>query len=330
MEKIKRKNGYVNWHAVAPGVWRMKDIFVNIYMVHNPHNNTWVLVDTGLASSAPKIKRMAEHLFWPDVIPTGIVLTHGHFDHVGSLVKLADEWNIPVYAHFMERPYLTGQSSYPPPDPAVGGGLMSTMSWMYPKGPVNVGRHLSILPEDGTIPCLPEWRYIHTPGHAPGHISLFRDRDRVLLAGDAFVTTNQQSLISVLTQSKKLSGPPRYFTYNWSSAEESVKRLARLNPEIVATGHGCPMRGQEMRNELHSLADNFEEKAVPSHGRYKYDPAYVTVHGVEALPPPVAPVRLLLTIAGRGRGSSTNLVGGETAEEKRMVVSCIYAINIAR
>ena len=120
----------------------------------------------------------------------------------------------------------------------------------------------------------------------------------MLLAGDAFVTTNQESLLSVITQKKELSGPPRYFTYNWSSAEESVKRLARLNPEVVATGHGCPMRGESMRNALHNLADNFEEEAVPSHGRYKYDPAYVTPNGVEALPPPVAPVRLLLTIAG--------------------------------
>jgi glyoxylase-like metal-dependent hydrolase (beta-lactamase superfamily II) len=120
----------------------------------------------------------------------------------------------------------------------------------------------------------------------------------VLLAGDAFVTTNQESLISVITQKKQLCGPPSYFTYNWSSAEESVKRLARLDPEVVATGHGCPMRGESMRNALRNLADNFEEEAVPSRGRYKYDPAYVTVNGVEALPPPVAPVRLLLTIAG--------------------------------
>lgn len=298
MEKIRKKDGYINWQAVAPGVWRLRDLFVNIYMVHNPHDNTWVLVDTGLKTSAPKIKRMAQHLFWPDTKPAGIVLTHGHFDHVGSLQALADEWDVPVYAHYMERPYLTGQSSYPPPDPTVGGGMMASMAWLYPKGPVNVGRHLSLLPQDGTIPCLPEWKYIHTPGHAPGHISLFRERDRVLLAGDAFVTTQQESATSVMLQKKKICGPPRYFTYNWTSAEESVKKLAALNPDIVATGHGQPMKGEEMRKALHNLADNFEEEAKPSHGRYVDDPAYVTADGVEDVPPPATPVRLLITIAG--------------------------------
>jgi glyoxylase-like metal-dependent hydrolase (beta-lactamase superfamily II) len=276
----------------------MKDVFVNVYMIHEPQKNTWVLVDTGLKSSATKIKRMAEHLFWPDTRPAAIILTHGHFDHVGSVKQLADEWEVPVYAHYMERPYLTGQSSYPPPDPTVGGGMMATLAWLYPKGPIDIGRHLSILPQDGTIPALPEWKYIHTPGHAPGHISLFRERDRVLLAGDAFVTTKQESVICALTQAKKLSGPPKYFTYNWTSAKESVKKLAALNPDVVATGHGQPMKGEEMRKALHNLAEHFEEEAVPSHGRYVDDPAYVTSNGVEDVPPPAAPVALLLQIAG--------------------------------
>lgn len=298
MEKINKNKGYTNWQAVAPGVWRMKDIFVNVYMVHNRHDNSWVLVDTGLKSSAAKIKRMAQHLFWPELRPAGIVLTHAHFDHVGSLMTLANEWDVPVYAHFMERPYLTGMSSYPPPDPTVGGGLMSAFSFLYPTGPINVGRYLSILPADGTIPCLPDWRYIHTPGHAPGHISLFRAYDRVLLAGDAFVTTKNESAFCVLTEAKKLSGPPKYFTYNWVSAEESVMKLAALNPEVVATGHGQPMKGEEMRKALHRLANNFEEEAVPAHGRYVDDPAYVSSNGVEAVPPPRTPVGLLLKVAG--------------------------------
>jgi glyoxylase-like metal-dependent hydrolase (beta-lactamase superfamily II) len=77
--------------------------------------------------------------------------------------------------------------------------------------------------------------YSYPAGHAPGHISLYRQRDGVLIAGDAFVTTKQESAISVMLQSKELSGPPKYFTYNWSSAARSVRALAGLNPEVVAT-----------------------------------------------------------------------------------------------
>jgi hypothetical protein len=63
-------------------------------------------------------------------------------------------------------------------------------------------------------------------GHAPGHISLYRQRDGVLLTGDAFVTTKQESAISVILQTREISGPPKYFTYNWGSATRSVRGLA--------------------------------------------------------------------------------------------------------
>ena len=285
-KRARSKNAYLSSFIVAPGVWGMKDLFVNIYMIHNPIDNNWVLVDAGLKSSAPKIRMLAEELFWPDTRPSAIVLTHAHFDHVGSLNTLAEEWETPIYAHVMEKPYLTGMSSYPPPDPSVGGGLMSAMSWAYPKGPIDVSKRLNILPADGSIPGLPGWQYIHTPGHAPGHISLYREVDGVLLAGDAFVTTKQESVVSVFFQSKQLSGPPKYFTYNWTSAAASVRTLADLNPDIVATGHGQPMRGEAMRRSLHNLAENFEALAVPAHGRYLNDPAHVNEEGVQYFPPP--------------------------------------------
>lgn len=295
-EKIS-KQMYIDWFSVAPGVWRIKDLFVNMYLIHNPSNNKWVLLDTGLGTSANKIKKVAEHLFWPESQPAAIILTHAHFDHIGSLRQLADEWDVPIYAHTLEKPYLTGASSYPPPDPSVGGGLMSLMSFMYPKRPIDVSDRLVILPEDGSIPVLQGWRYYHTPGHAPGHISLFRQSDRLLLAGDAFVTTNQESAISALTQTRIMHGPPKYFTYNWGSAERSVKILADLEPEVAATGHGKPMAGAELREALHHLANNFRELAVPRSGRYVDEPALVNQEGVQYVPPSNNR-NLILAVAG--------------------------------
>lgn len=284
-EKIS-KEMYIDWYSVAPGVWRIKDVFVNMYLIHNPSDNSWVLLDAGLKTSGAKIKKVAEHLFWPETAPKAIVLTHAHFDHTGSLRRLAEEWDVPVYAHALEKPYLTGVSSYPPPDPSVGGGLMSLLSFTYPKGPIDVSDRLVILPDNGSIPVLPEWRYYHTPGHAPGHISLYRERDKLLLVGDAFVTTCQESAFSVMLQKKELHGPPRYFTYNWGSAERSVKTLADLDPEIAATGHGKPMAGEELRQALHHLAEHFHEEAVPQSGRYVDEPALVNHDGVQYTPPP--------------------------------------------
>ncbi|MEO5646805.1 MAG: MBL fold metallo-hydrolase, partial [Chitinophagaceae bacterium] len=156
-----QKDVYTKFFEVSPGVWGLRDTFVNVYMVLNPFEGNWVLVDAGLRWSAAKIRKMAGQLFGENSRPSAIILTHGHFDHVGSLEKLAEEWDVPVYAHYLELPYLTGKSAYPPPDSSVGGGLMSSVAWLYPKSPINIWSRVNVLPGDGRIPGLPEWKYIH-------------------------------------------------------------------------------------------------------------------------------------------------------------------------
>lgn len=272
-----------NYFEVAPGVWGMKDIFVNFYMIQDLSSQDWVLIDTGIKTSKSKILKMAADLFG-ERKPKAIILTHGHFDHTGSAESLAQEWKTSVYAHYLEYPYLSGISSYPPPDPSVGGGLISTMSKFYRKDPIDISSYLSALPENDEVPFLSQWKYIHTPGHSPGHVSLFREEDRVLIAGDAFVTTKPESLISTITQKLKVSGPPMYFTCDWESAEQSVRKLAELQPLVAATGHGKPFSGNEMKEQLQNLAENFRTEALPEQGRYVNEPAIADASGVLYVP----------------------------------------------
>lgn len=284
----QNKNTSGNYFEVAPGVWGMKIVFVNIYMIASgdAESKKWVLVDAGLPNSAHKIQAMAEELFGAGTKPENIILTHGHFDHRGSLLDLLKIWDVPVYAHYLELPYLTGLSAYPPADPFVGGGLMSLTSWMFPNKPLDLGEKIHALPEQGT-PGLPGWRIIFTPGHAPGHISLFRESDRVLIAGDAFVTTVQESAFAVITQKKVISGPPKYFTCDWKAAGISVRKLIGLHPQIIATGHGKPIIGKEFKKALQHLGKSFAEEAVPKHGRYVKEAAKTDIEGLKFVPPAV-------------------------------------------
>lgn len=149
---------------------------------------------------------------------------------------------------------------------------MSSMAGLYPRGPVNVGDHLHPLPEDGTIPIMPRWKWIHVPGHTPGQIALWRESDRTLIAADAFITTRQESAYAVMTQQPELHGPPMYYTQNWEQARESVERLAALEPELVIAGHGQAMQGEAMREALRTLARDFDEVAVPKQGEYVDNP----------------------------------------------------------
>jgi glyoxylase-like metal-dependent hydrolase (beta-lactamase superfamily II) len=281
------ENSKHSYFKVAPGVWGLKIVFVNIYMITT--DSHWVLIDAGLAGSAGRILNMANDLF-DGVPPSAIVLTHGHFDHRGALKTLLETWDVPVFAHPLELPYLTGRSAYPPPDPTVGGGLMSLLSFLYPKQPIDLGSRIQTLPSDGSVPFLPEWEAILVPGHAPGQVALFRSTDRLLIAADAFVTTKQESAIATLSALPILSGPPKYFTYDWDAAKASVIRLKELLPRKAATGHGPPMYDDTLKTGLEDLVRDFDKVARPKAGRYVSRPAIADENGVREVPPP----RLLL------------------------------------
>jgi glyoxylase-like metal-dependent hydrolase (beta-lactamase superfamily II) len=252
---------------VTPDVAYYTNQIVNLIMIGQP-GGRWVLVDAGMPKSGDEIIKVAEERFGVDNPPSAIFLTHGHFDHVGSIVDLILEWNVPVYAHPMEFPFLTGEQAYPEPDTSVEGGMLAKISSYYPNEPINIQEALQMLPPDGTVPNLPGWEWIHVPGHSPGQVAFFRKEDRLLISGDAFVTVQQDSMYKVLVQKKELCGPPVYLTTNWEEAYQSVKRLAGLDPNIAITGHGTAMEGEELRTGLNALVTNWNEVAVPEHGKW--------------------------------------------------------------
>jgi len=169
--------------------------------------------------------------------------------------------------------YLTGKEKYPPPDAFVGGGLMALMSPLYSRGPIDISDRVTTLPEDGSVPTLREWRWVATPGHTPGHVSFFRERDRTLIVGDAFTTVKAESLMGVATQKAELHGPPAYYTPDWDAAKASVERLAGLDAVALAAGHGPPVAGPQVAAMVRELAENFDAIARPASGKYVRDPA---------------------------------------------------------
>ncbi len=269
MDRIELSDeNVVRMDAPSDGLFGLRILFVNVFLIRGDHGS-WALVDAGLPLSTGRIRNWVRDHLPPTGQPHLIIQTHAHFDHTGALAELAEEWDVPVYAHRRELPYLTGRAKYPPPDPGVeGGGAMAWLSPLYPREGVDLRGRVQPLPEDGSVPGLSGWQVIPTPGHTEGHISLFREQDRALVVGDAFCTTKQESFLAVATQRPELHGPPAYYTPDWDAARASVERLAALRPYVIAPAHGQAMQGVEVADALAELAFRFDEVARPAHGKY--------------------------------------------------------------
>ena len=254
---------------LGPDLVRLRCGIVNVAFIGpvNAGDRGWFLVDAGIGGSGAAIRAAAESRFGT-ARPKAILLTHGHFDHVGALEELAREWDAPILAHRHERPFLDGTRSYPPPAPEVGGGSMAELSPLFPRSPLNVTDRLQDLPGDGEVPGLPGWRWIHTPGHSPGHVSFWHEASGSLIAGDAISTTQQESLSSAALQTPHLQGPPAYFTIDWEASGRSVRRLAALRPQVMIPGHGHAVAGPVFLAALDRLAQDFAARGVPRHSRY--------------------------------------------------------------
>jgi glyoxylase-like metal-dependent hydrolase (beta-lactamase superfamily II) len=304
------KAGLEVTHSVA----RLALGIVNAYLVGEAAG-PWVLVDAGTPGNAERIRAEAHKRFGTDARPEAIVLTHGHADHSGSAAELSDSWDVPVYAHRLELPFLTGLSAYPPPDPTVGGPF-ALLSRFMPRKTIELGEQRAReLPADGVVPGLPGWRWIHTPGHTPGHVCLWRPTDRVLLAGDALATLDADSFLGMLSRMQKISRPATPVTPDWGAAERSVREMASLRPRVLAPGHGEPVEGPTVAEELAAFAEDF---VAPQHGRYVGEPARFDERGIAWLPPaPPDPLPKAAAVLGIALLAGTVALGWLAATRRR-------------
>jgi glyoxylase-like metal-dependent hydrolase (beta-lactamase superfamily II) len=241
----------VHYREVGKGISRS-----NVYFVRS--GSSWVL------------------LFGAGARPVSILLTHDHPDHAGSALELARMWGCPVYVHPDELPLtaigdLSTVERYANP---LDRWIILPLLRLMPRRRVQLILSKGSLREvvqafdpGATIPGLPDWQCIHTPGHTPGHVALFRTADRVLITGDAIVTADLNSFLGALLWGLRLnqqraSGPPWYSTWNKQAAKESVAALAALDPRVLASGHGVPMSGEETAGKLRAFADRFSKAAA--------------------------------------------------------------------
>ncbi|MDO3697039.1 MBL fold metallo-hydrolase, partial [Curtobacterium flaccumfaciens] len=175
----------------AEGIHRLEIAHTNTYLVET--GDRLLVVDAGLPAAWPHLQLAVHDLgYTPDQVE-GLLLTHGHFDHVGTAARMHRDWGTPVFVHPGDRHLAAHPYSYRPQTNRFGfvalhpGGLRP-LGRMLLAGAVTVDGIADTEPLESRadVPGNP-W-IIETPGHTDGHVALhFADRDAVI-AGDALVT----------------------------------------------------------------------------------------------------------------------------------------------
>jgi glyoxylase-like metal-dependent hydrolase (beta-lactamase superfamily II) len=197
------------------------------------------LVDTGVPGQAPAIAAMLSELGLELRDLRRIILTHQDHDHIGSLAELARLSGAEILAGADEADAIDGTvlPRFALPETLVQRPELREVAAQYRPTPVDVrladGQRLDLA---GGV------RVIFTPGHTPGHIALFLERSRTLIAGDALRADDGQ-----------LMGPNPAFTPDPARAAASVRALAALDVAAIVCYHGGLVR-EDASGQLRRVA----------------------------------------------------------------------------
>jgi glyoxylase-like metal-dependent hydrolase (beta-lactamase superfamily II) len=225
--------------AVAPGIHRVEDAYTNWYLVEGDDGLT--IVDAGVPSSWESLLAALQQLGRSTDEIRALVLTHGHFDHVGFAERARRELRIPVYVHENdapltmhpwrydhERPRSVYFATQVQALPVVATFLRHRAFWPPPI------KEILRFGDEGTLPVPGAPRIVPTPGHTMGHCALhFPDRDTVI-AGDAIVTFDPYTA---------RTGPRLVARAATADVERNTRTLDALvatGARRVLTGHGDP------------------------------------------------------------------------------------------
>ncbi|MGX6450047.1 MBL fold metallo-hydrolase, partial [Patulibacter sp. S7RM1-6] len=217
----------------ADGVWILRGgplRTMNAYLLEEPDGSGVTVFDAGERGMAGAILRAATRHGGL----VRVVLGHGDTDHRGAAPALAAA-GAPVLCHPDAVPHAEGRGGrdYWRPDlltPAVR-RFHGLMHRVWDGGPVAIS---------GTVREGDEvagFRVVELPGHAPGLIGLWRERDRVALVSDAFYMTDMWG------RPQDAALPLRAYNHDTERARASLRRLAALDPAVAWPGHLGPLTG---------------------------------------------------------------------------------------
>lgn len=235
---------------VADGVWLLRGDLgkgMNVYFLEDEGGA--VQFDAGTKGMVKAAKAAAGQLGGL----SRVVLGHAHADHRGT----APSMGVPVYCHPDDVSDAESDASIAP-YMDLSQLPFAPVRWIYPTllrhwdgGAVEIAGTVSEGDE------VAGFRVIHFPGHAPGLIGLWRERDRLTLVSDVVYLIDSAVRLGRPLPAGEASVPHPAWAWDHAKSKQSVRKLAALEPAVVCTGHRGPLRGENLRATLERAAEKY-------------------------------------------------------------------------
>lgn len=204
-----------------------------------------IIVDTGRPGNETRILQALEQRNISPADVSLILLTHGHFDHFGSVRTLKQKLNVPVAIHHLDQVALKNGK-----DPALHptrftGKLLKLFLHGKTKGlEPDIIIHKEFDLHDYGV----AGRVIHTPGHTPGSLSIVFENHDVII-GDLLMGGHLGGLLSPRTPNI------HYFAEDIQQVHNSIHKVMSYQPNRVFVGHGGPLRAVDIKHAFHIPVD---------------------------------------------------------------------------
>jgi hydroxyacylglutathione hydrolase len=221
---------------IAEGVWIVRGGLLrtmNVFLVSDDERGGVLVFDAGEKGMAASIVAAAA----PHGGISRVVLGHGDTDHRGAAPVLRAYADVLCHPAAVQQAQGSGGRDYWRPetlplDVRLLHGFTHRFVW--DGGPVHI---------DGTVregDVLADFEVIDLPGHAPGLIGLWRERDRLALVSDCFYMTDMHG------KPQPPSVPLDAYNLDTAGAKQSIAKLAALRPAVVCPGHLGPLTGPDV------------------------------------------------------------------------------------
>jgi hydroxyacylglutathione hydrolase len=211
--------------SLADGVWHLSGFpanNINVYVLED------VLIDSGIAIDRRRILRQIS-----DRSITTHALTHAHFDHYGSSHAICEQLGIPLWCGVADVQAVKTGKMEGPGERMLPGPKAHPVARALREGDEVAG-----------------FTVLDTPGHSPGHVSYWRESDRVLVCGDVMWGYNPFLFSGAIREPFPILSPDPALN------RKSARRLAALEPALVCFGHGAPLRDtQRFVDAVQRLSD---------------------------------------------------------------------------